>query len=236
MSFKYLNKDQDIFDGDDGEDVYANEKQLQARLEYFESQLAGLSEGAPTDERIKSLLEIGRIQVERYKGADAWEKAFTAFNLAQEDELWELAVEACDVMFLSEGPDALVALGHALWLGVTFPIDPEITVAMLQHLVEESPEEADTRAVAAAAAHYITSVRCGADDELTFFTSQMLASVADKHSHITDQSTFDLWRKTLKLDEPEVFLKKLSGAVDQLVNDKWWIDRDKIKKKLDNET
>jgi selenocysteine lyase/cysteine desulfurase len=82
MSFKYLNKDQDIFDGDDGEDVYANEKQLQARLEYFESQLAGLSEGAPTDERIKSLLEIGRIQVERYKGADAWEKAFTAFNLA----------------------------------------------------------------------------------------------------------------------------------------------------------
>jgi phosphoribosylanthranilate isomerase len=46
----------------------------------------------------------------------------------------------------------------------------------------------------------------------------MLASVADKHSHITDQSTFDLWRKTLKLDEPEVFLKKLSGAVDQLVS------------------
>jgi aspartate carbamoyltransferase catalytic subunit len=42
------------------------------------------SEGAPTDERIKSLLEIGRIQVERYKGADAWEKAFTAFNLAQD--------------------------------------------------------------------------------------------------------------------------------------------------------
>jgi hypothetical protein len=31
-----------------------------------------------------------------------------------------------------------------------------------------------------------------------------------------------------------VFLKKLSGAVDQLVDDKWWIDRDKIKKKLDN--
>jgi hypothetical protein len=38
------------------------------------------------------------------------------------------------------------------------------------------------------------------------------------------------------LDEPEVFLKKLSGAVDQLVDDKWWIDSDKIKKKLDNET
>jgi hypothetical protein len=233
VGFKYLNKDQDIFDGDDGEDVYANEEQLQSRLEYFESQLLGLSESAPAEERIKILLEIGRIQVERYKGADAWEKAFTAFNLAQEDELWELAVEACDVMFLSEGPDALVALGHALWLGITFPIDPEITVAMLQHLVEESPEGADTRAVAAAVAHYITTLRCGEDDDLTFFALQMLTSVADKHSHITDQSTFDVWRKTLELDKPEVFLKKLSGAVDQLVEDKWWIDRDTIRAKLE---
>lgn len=232
MSFKYLNKEQDIFDGDDSEDVYANEKQLQARLEYFEGQLAELNEDVLTEERVKNLLEIARIQIEFYKGSDAWEKAFTAFNLAQEDELWELAVEACDVMFLSEGPDALVALGHALWLGVTFPIDPEITVAMLQHLVEESPEEADTRAVAAAVAHYITSVRCDADDELTFFTLQMLASVAEKHSHITEQSTFNLWRKTLKLDEPEVFFKKLSGAIDQLVDDKWWVDRDKIRVRL----
>ncbi len=32
MGFKYLNKGEDIFDGDDGEDVYANEEQLQARL------------------------------------------------------------------------------------------------------------------------------------------------------------------------------------------------------------
>jgi hypothetical protein len=32
MSFKYLNKDQDIFDGDDGEDVYANLERL-----FFES-------------------------------------------------------------------------------------------------------------------------------------------------------------------------------------------------------
>jgi len=233
MGFKYLNKDQDIFDGDDGEDVYANEEQLQTRLEYFETQLANLSEAAPVEDRIKNLLEIGRIQVERYKGADAWEKGHTAFNLAQEDELWELAVEACDVMFLSEGPESLKALGHAIWLGVTFPIDPEITVAMLQHLVEESPEEADTRAIAAAAAHYITTMRCGEDDDLTFFALQMLTSVADKHSHITDQSTFDVWRKTLELDKPEVFLKKLSGALDQLVEGEWWVDQDKIREELE---
>ena len=231
---KYLNKEQ-IFDAEDGEDLYANEEQLVAKLDFFEKQLMEQTTATPVEERINTLLEIARIQVERYKGADAWEKAMSAFDLAKEDELWELATEACDVMFLSEGPDALKALGHALWLGITFPIDPEITVAMLQHLVEESPKGADTKAYAAAVAHYIVSVRRGVDDDLTFFASQMIASVADEHSHVTDQSTFDLWRKTLQLDKPEVFLAKISSAVDQLVDDNWWIDRDAIKAKLDAE-
>lgn len=233
MGFKYLNKGQDIFDGDDGEDVYANETQLQARLEYFEERLGALGETDTTEDRIKILLEIGRVQIERFQGADAWEKGFSAFVLASDAELWELAVEACDVLFLSEGPDSLVALGHGLWLGVTFPIDPEITIALLQHLIDESPEEADTRAVAAVTAHYITTVRCDENDDLSHFTSQMLASVADKHSHITDQSTFDVWCKILGLDTPEKFLKKLSGAVDQLVEGKWWVDRELIRAKLD---
>jgi hypothetical protein len=39
----------------------------------------------------------------------------------------------------------------------------------------------------------------------------------------------------LELDKPDVFLKKLSGAIDQLVDEKWWIDKDKIRAKLDNE-
>ncbi|QKQ24536.1 hypothetical protein HUE58_05365 [Candidatus Ruthia endofausta] len=231
---KYLNKEQ-IFDAEGGEDLYANEEQLKARLDYFEKKIQAQTEDTPVEEQIKNLLEIGRIQVERYRGSDAWEKAFSAFDIARDNELWELAVEACDVMFLSEGPDALKALGHALWLGITFPIDPELTVAMLQHLVEESPKGAGTRAIAAATAYYITSMRCSAEDDLTFFASQMMASVADEHSHVTDQSMFDLWRKTLQLDKPEVFLKKLSGAVDQLVADDWWVDRGKIKAKLDAE-
>ncbi len=231
---KYLNKEQ-IFDAEGGEDLYANEEQLVARLEFFENQLAEQTPETAVEEHINTLLEIARIQVERYKGADAWEKGMLAFDLAKENELWELATEACDALFLSEGPDALKALGHALWLGITFPIDAEITVAMLQHLVEESPKGADTKAYAAAVAHYIVSIRRGADDDLTFFASQMIASVADEHSHVTDQSTFDLWRRTLQLDKPEVFLPKMSSAVDRLVGEDWWIDRDAIKAKLDAE-
>ena len=229
---KYLNKEQ-IFDAEEAEDLYANEEQLSAKLEFYEKQLAEQDESAPIEDRLNTLLEIARIQVERYQGADAWDKAMQAFDLAKDNQKWEHAVEACDAMFLSEGPDSLKALGHGIWLGVTFPIDPELTVAILQHLVEESPKGADTKAYAAAVAHYITSVRRGADDDLTFFASQMIASVADEHSHVTDQSSFDLWRRTLQLDKPEVFLTKLSGAVDQLVGEDWWIDRDEIRSRID---
>jgi hypothetical protein len=231
---KYLNKEQ-IFDAEDGEDLYANETQLVARLAFFEQQRTEQTPKTPVEERINTLLEIARIQVERYQGSDAWDKAMAAFELARENELWELAAEACDVLFLSEGPEALKALGHALWLSITFPIDAEITVAMLQHLVEESPKGADTKAYAAAVAHYIVSIRRGADDDLTFFASQMIASVADEHSHVSDQSTFDLWRKTLQLDKPEVFLAKISSAIEQLVGEHWWINREAIRAKLDAE-
>ena len=221
---KYLNKEQ-IVDAEEADDVYANEEQLSAKLEFFEKQLSEQDDTTPVEDRINTLLEIARIQVERYKGADAWEKAMKAFDLAKENQMWEHAVEACDAMFLSEGPDSLKALGHGIWLGVTFPIDPELTVAILQHLVEESPKGADTKAYAAAVAHYITSVRCGPDDDLTFFASQMIASVADEHSHVADQSSFDVWRRTLQLDKPEVFLQKLSSAVDQLIGENPWVSK-----------
>ena len=229
---KYLNKEQ-IFDAEEAEDLYANEEQLSAKLEFYEKRLAEQTDATPAEDRVNTLLEIARIQVERYQGADAWDKAMQAFELAKDNELWEHAVEACDAMFLSEGPESLKALGHAIWLGVTFPVNPELTVAVLQHLVDESPKGADTKAYAAAVAHYITSVRRGDDDDLTVFALQMVAAVADEHSHVTDQSSFDLWRRTLQLDKPEVFLPKFSGAIDQLVGENWWIDRDKIRVSID---
>lgn len=229
---KYLNKEE-IFDAEGVEDLERTPEQLQARIEFYEQKAATLDKNS--EEYIICLLEIARLQVEKYDGAKVWNNAFDAFNLAVEQENWLLAVEACDALFLSEGPDALVALGHALWLGVTFPIDPELTIAMLQHLIDESPKEADTRAVAASTALFVATVRAGKDSDLAFFANQMLAGVADNHSHITDQGSFDVWRKTLGLDNPDEFLPKLSGAIDQLVDGKWWVDRDALKNKMNND-
>ncbi len=85
---KYLNKGQ-IFDAESGEDLYANEEQLQSRLDFFEKQIQAQTADTPAEKKIKNLLEIGRIQIERYKGSDAWKKAFSAFDIARDNELWE---------------------------------------------------------------------------------------------------------------------------------------------------
>jgi hypothetical protein len=232
MGFKYLNKAQNVFDADDAEDFHTSSEQLEARLEYFTQQLALTTTDA---DKIKHLTEIAFIQIDRYKGEDAWQKAFEAFNLAVSNKLWEEAAIATDALFLAEGPESLKALAHGIWLGVSFPIDAEITVALLQHLIDESPKEADTRAIAAASAHYVTSMRCGKDDDLTFFTQQMLTSVADGHSNVVDQSTFDLWFKTLNLDDPQNFLPKLSGALDILTDGAWWFDKAELQQEMNND-
>ncbi len=234
MNFKYINKDKDLFDADDGEDLHATTGQLESQLKFYQNKLANPTKNRTKTEHIEDLLQLARIQNDMYKGQDAWDNGFLAFTIAQEEGLWQLAVEACDVLFLAEGPNSLVALGHALWLGITFPIDPELSVAMLQHLIDESPKESDTRAIAAATAHYIATMRCGDNSDLVFFTSQLLASVADNHSHISDQKTFDVWSKALELDNADVFLKKLSNAIDQLIGDKWWLNKEDIYKQIDN--
>ncbi len=110
---KYLNKEQ-IFDAEGGVRVYMPMKGSLRLGWIFEKQIQAKTEDTPAEEQIKNLLEIGRIQIERYRDSDVWEKAFSAFDIARDNESWGLAVEACDVMFLSEGPDALKVLGHAL--------------------------------------------------------------------------------------------------------------------------
>lgn len=232
-NFKYLNKQSDVFDAEEFSDVQASKTQLKAQLSFYQKQLNSLSSASQTKDRIDCLLRIARIQIELHQAKDAWDRAFEAFSLAEKNSLWEQAVEACDALFLTEGPDALVALGHGLWLGVTVPIEAELSVAMLQHLITESPDESDTKAVAATIAHYIAETRTAKDSDLSLFTSQLLANVADNHSRISDQGSFDVWRKSLQLDNPDVFLPKLSLAIDKLIDDRWWFSKDEIYARLD---
>ncbi len=181
-------------------------------------------------DRAQMLLDTARNLVLLEEGNQAWAPAREAFDIFAAAQNWEKAVECCDTMYLSGHPDALVALGQGVWLAVTFPVNPELSVALLEHVVDDTPDTSDGAAVAAMTAHYIADMR--SDDaqreNLSFFTGQLLAKVARRHSEIDSQTKFDWWLNKLELNDPALFLPRLRNVVDVLVQDHWWIDREAI--------
>ena len=232
---KYLKTDAMLMDMDSGEDVQTATGLLTSRAEELRQQLVVRPAGQGPLARADLLLELGRTLNDLGEGEEAWDAGREAFDLYMAQESREAAVQACDILFLADQPESLAALGQGLWLAVTFPMDAELSVAMLQHVVEETPPDSDGAAVAATAAHYIVELRAPEGKErenLLFYTNQMLATVARRHSAVHDQEAFARWFKKLELDDPARFLPRLRNIVDVLVQDNWWFDRDTLQAKL----
>ena len=231
---KYLKDDASMRDADSSDELAEPTALLEAQLEEFRSQLLELPPNYDPLARADLLLQIGRTLIRLEQNQDAWDAAREAFDIYIGREAWEGAVQSCDILFTADQPESLPALGQGIWLAVTFPVDPELTVAMLQHVVDETPPDSDGAAVAATVAHYVVDLRAEgrSREDLMFYTNQLLATVARRHSDVVDQEAFSKWVKKLELDDPPKFLTRLRNVVDVLVQDEWWIDRDAIRAKL----
>ena len=231
---KYLDSEEHHAEAECSNDAIQSSELLVTKLAEHE----GVLQSAQGSDRIKPLLDSGYILLDLVdRNKDAWNVAKEAFELAVADENWLSAVEACDIIYQSEQDDAIVALAHGIWLGVTYPIDPELSVAMLQHLVDETPADSDGAAVAAAVATYIVDVRTEGKqrEELGFFTNQLMGTVARRHTNgaCDTQELFDIWIGRLELNDPSKFLPRLSKIVDILVpEEQWWFDRDALREKI----
>ena len=185
--------------------------------------------------RARIQLDIAEILVALERKPEAWILAREAFAAALECDAWPDAVEACDVLFQCEQPGSIAAMGMGVWLSVSFPVDPELTLALLSHVVETTPWNSDSAAVAAVAARYVIDLR--ADDakheSLTFIANNLIGHVAERHSNVRDQAALDSWMNRLELRDPQIFLPRLSLVVDTIVGDAWWFDRDELRKKFD---
>ena len=231
---KYLKDESFRTDMDSAEDIQESSVLLEAQLAEFKRQMLELPPNYDPLARADLLLQVGRTLIRLEKNQDAWDAGREAFDIFTGREAWEGAVQACDIMFLSDQPESLAALGQGIWLTVTFPMDPELSVAMLQHVVDETPPDSDGAAVAATVAHYIVDLRAEGRqrEDLMFYSNQLLATVARRHGDAHDQEAFSRWFKKLELDNPAKFLPRLRNVVDVLVQDEWWIDRDAIRAKL----
>ncbi len=209
-------------------------QELTEQLNGKQQQLAALPADATAMERAMLQLDISELLLALDRKEEAWNEARACFDTFIENEQWQQAVEACNVMYQTEQPASIVALGHGVWLAVTYPISAETTVAMLNHIVDETPASSDGAAVAAMTGYYIADIRSSDEEHEsnTFLAKTILGNVAKRHSNVKTQKEMDEWLLRLELKDPDIFLPRLSLVVNSIVEDNWWFDRDELRARL----
>jgi hypothetical protein len=217
-----------------GIDLSESRPSLQALLNEHEAHLKTLAADCPPVERARVQLDIAETLLALLRKKEAWDVGREIFNVFIEQQAWQDAIETCDVLFQCEQPESLAALGNGVWLAVTYPVPAQLTVAMMQHIVDETPDDSDGAAVAAMAANYIADIRTeGKEKEsLTFFTKQILAGVAKRHRGIEGPEMINTWIEILELNDVKELLSRLATMLDVIVGDHWWIDRDALRANL----
>ncbi|CAK0761385.1 conserved hypothetical protein [Gammaproteobacteria bacterium] len=223
-----------LVDMDDDSDLITAVARLQREQQEWEKRLLTLPEDHNPEIRANILLELGDCLADLEQNEEAWKRASEAFSIFVAAGHWEEAVRACSILFRANQSGSLTALGHGIWLAVTYPISPSWTVAILQHLIEETPPESNMPPIAAVTAHYVARLRSkdAEDEHLVDYTQQLLTLVAGRHRGVLTQGEFDAWLIGNELDDPVRFLPRLAEAIDNLVQGDWWIDRDKLRRNL----
>ncbi|MDJ0834044.1 MAG: hypothetical protein QNJ69_11015 [Gammaproteobacteria bacterium] len=214
--------------------VSAQEQTLQQDLEQHMQHFRALPDACDEVEKAKLMLDIAECHLGLDQQAEAHDWARDSFVLFIEHDQWQSAVDACDIIYNSNQDDALVALANGIWLAVTFPIDPNVSVQLLHYIVDETPDDSDGAAVAAMLAHYLAETRSSDKDHknLTFLSNQIIAQVAKRHRGIEDEQTLQTWIKMYELDDIEKLLPKMAVILETIVDDDWWYDRDAIRERL----
>ncbi len=231
---KHINIDQFDLGAESGEEAIASSAANESRLCALQERLLELGSDADPMQRADLEKQRAALLIALDRGDEAWASVRPIVAVYIDGEHWEKAVEVFDLLYRADQQASLSALGQGVWLAVTFPIDPELTVAMLQHIVDETPDTADGAAVAAATAVYAVDLRAaeGQRRDLHFFAMQLLGSVARRHANVASQDEFDGWMARLELTDPAKFLVRLRNVIDVMVQDDWWFDRDQIQATL----
>jgi hypothetical protein len=184
--------------------------------------------------RARMQLDIAEILSNLERKPEAWDFAREAFEVALKNDAWQDAVEACNVLYQTEQDDSIAALGMGVWLAVSFPVDPELTLAMLLHIVDETPNNSDGAALAAVTARYVIDLRAADDvhESQGFLANNLIAMVAGRHSNVRDQEALNKWMDRLELRDPQVFLPRLGQVVEIMVGNAWWFDREELRGKF----
>ncbi len=217
-----------------GEDLTPSTAALEARLAAVRERLREIADAGDEAAAAGLHLDEAALLLELDRPDEAHESGRRVFDGAMVRRDIESAAQACRTIYHCDGDDALAALGQGVWLAVTFPVAPSLTVSLLQLVVDDTPDDADGAAVAAATAAYVVDLRASEQDrrDLEFETMRLMGDVARRHGGVETQAEFDAWTQRLELTDPDRFLVRLRNVVDVLVQDRWWFDVDRLRDEL----
>lgn len=216
----------------------SSKKLLAKESSHLKESLCNLPENTPLLTRAKMMLDLSGLlvaQETKITQEDSWQYAREAFDIFLDNESWGEAVKCCDILFEANQAASVTALANGVWLAVTWPVEPGLTVRMLEHIINDTPDKSDGAAVAATVAHYIADIRGSNKKQhasLTFMTENLLANVAQRHGKVKTQTDMDLWMQRLGLLDPTVFLPRLGRVLELMATEQWWYNRDEIRDKL----
>ncbi|MGV6859329.1 MAG: hypothetical protein ACWA5X_10170 [bacterium] len=219
-------------------DAADSEESRRALVQFLEQQQQKLATFPPDGDPLElatTKLDLAEAAVGLSMMEEAWTQARQAFNIFLENEKWQQAVECTEILYRTDQPASVVALGQGMWLSVTYPVDPQLTLNMMSHFVDDTPPKADGAALAAIVAHYVADMRLEGEarDNMIFLTNNLVYSVAERHSGVKDQESFSRWMERLELLEPEKFLKRFGLVIGAIVpNEEWWFDRDELRSRI----
>jgi hypothetical protein len=217
-----------------GLDAGESRAMLEKELVLHRQHLNELSQRCDPLDRARVQLEIAQTLLGLQRTKEAWSLAREIFDLFVQREAWQEAIEACEVMYHTDSELSIAALGQGVWLSVTYPVEPTLTVNMLHHIVEETPDDSDGGPVAAAMAHYIADLRGEGKqrEDLLFLSAQVLAQVAKRHRGIEDEEGIKIWMEILQLNDTKELLPRMAKIIGAMVGENWWIDRDALRARL----
>jgi hypothetical protein len=212
-----------------------DEERQQFEQELSEKLLA--LKNCPDTEVLQGLrlqLDIAEILNWLSRTSQAWTMARVAFATALSLEAWQDAAEACNVLYQTKEQDYIAALGMGVWLAVTFPVTPQLTFAMLDHVVTESPGDAYSAALAAVTARYVIDLRASDAEhgDWSLLANDLIGRVALRHADVQDQAALNIWMDQMGLRDPQSFLPRLSQVVNDMVGELWWFDRNELRDRL----
>lgn len=232
MSREILSKT--LADTISGQDLGDSRVFFENELQEHEQHLAALPKDASEIDFARIKLSIARCYLGLGNNADAWQEALPLLDIFIAHESFEHAIETCEILYLSEQEESIVALGHGCWLAVTYPVDPTLSVDMLSYIVGETPDNSDGAAVVSVASLYLVELRAEGKqkESLQFLAKQLIALVAKRHRNIEDEKMIETWIEMLELNNLDELFVRLGKVIDAIVGTTWWFDRDELRAKL----